>query len=285
MSEQYRFYITSFPNNKMNAGRLTNEIFNENDIYIALEYINTEPTYCDLFFKAALSGSELTTLSGVIASHSGEALTIIEPPKMSDGRPIVRADTRPLETQTYFTMAADTISGIGDGTKIVWDMDADNDWYEDPTDPGILKKKIQLSFNDVLYLKDGTMYFYNAPWGAYVDFFITIPAGNYYPNPYGNIPSEALGLPQGDTYSYATTDVKYSCYVNKHHMYGSCPMGDELNAEGASVDGVPIGWYVEGHIHAPATASGTGFRGFASIECYRAKSVVLPGDPLGPPTQ
>jgi len=255
------------------------------DLYKYRIYCETESSWIETWGETVVEvcphDEEHTVTSG--------SLTIIEQhlglgPTMTDGRPIVRADTRPLSTQTWFSMAGDTASGIGDGTQMIWDMDADDDWYEDPTDPGMLKKKLQLSFNDLLYLKDGTIYFYNAPWGAYADFYITVPAGNYYPNPYGGIPSEALGLPPGDVYGYAATDVKYSCYVNHHFMYGSCPMGDELNAEGASIDGVPIGWYVEGHIHAPATASGTGFKGFASLECYRERSVILPGDTFGPPT-
>ena len=85
-------------------------------------------------------------------------------------------------------------------------------------------------------------------------------------------------------WEYASTDVLYQCYVNRHYMHGDCPMGDELNAEGAAINGLPVGWYLMGHIHAPATASGTGFKGYASIECYRKKTIVLPGDPLGDPT-
>ena len=255
------------------------------DLYKYKLYCNTESawvtTWRETIPTVCPNNEGHTIVSGSIAIIDKK---LAEAPTMDDGRPIVRADTRPLTTQTWFTMAGDTASGIGDGTVMKWDMDNDDDWYEDPNDATIMKKKIQLTFNDELYLKDGTIYFYDAPWGCYCEFYIVVPAGGYYPNPFGAIPASALGLPGDDTYSYAATDIKISNYVNKHHMYGSCPMGDELNAEGASVDGVPVGWYLEGHIHAPATASGSGFKGFASIECYRERSVVLPGDPLGPPT-
>lgn len=285
MSINYTYSISeTFPNNKIDITKLENEI-RDSDIYIALDYILQSGDNCEIYFKNSLDANDWATLSGIVESHDGKPISYIRPPKMADGRPIVRSDTRPLETQTWFTMAGDTASGIGDGTIIKWDMDEDEDWYEDPNNAAMVKKKIQLQFNDILHLKDGTIYFYNAPWGTYVDFFITVPAGNYYPNPYGDITAASLGLSGDDMYSYAATDVKYSNYVNKHHMYGSCPMGDELNAEGASIDGVPIGWYIEGHIHTPATASGVGFKGFASIECYRLRSVVLPGDPLGPPSE
>jgi len=195
-------------------------------------------------------------------------------PQMADGRPLVRADTRPLETETYFTMAGDTVSGVGDGLPMTWNMDDDDDW-EDIGD-GMTRKIFKLTFNHEIYLKDGAIYFFNAPWGAWVDFYIAVPAGGYYPNQYGSIPASALGQPGDGMWEYAATDVLYQCYVNRHYMHGDCPMGDELNAEGAAINGLPVGWYLMGHIHAPATASGTGFKGYASIECYRERTIVLP---------
>jgi len=105
---------------------------------------------------------------------------------------------------------------------------------------------------------------------------IIVPAGNYYPNDTGSIPASALGLSGTQMYSYAAVDTPYVTYVNKHHMYGSCPMGDELNAEGAAVDGIPVGWRVDGHI---TTVSGDNTsKGYASFECYRARTVILEGD-------
>jgi hypothetical protein len=281
MSEKYTYGYSDFLYNKANLGSLTDEIITSS-ITVALDYINADTSGVDIWFKAALPSADVTTLSGIVVAHEGEPLPDVEPPRMSDGRPIVRADTRPLETETFFTMAGDTASGIGDGTVMMWDMDEDDDWTD--LGNGYMRKKFELSFNNVLYLKDGTIYFFNAPWGSWIDFYITVPAGSYYPNEYGTIPASALGLSGNDMYAYASNDVLYRCYVNKHHMFGDCPMGDELNTEGASVDGLPVGWKLTGHIHAPATSSGTGFKGYASLESYRARTVVLPGDPLGPPT-
>ena len=42
-------------------------------------------------------------------------------PHMEDGRPIVRSDTRPMNTQTYFSMAGDD-QEIGDGKALRWDF-------------------------------------------------------------------------------------------------------------------------------------------------------------------
>lgn len=282
MGEKYTYNYSDFLYNKVNLSSLSGEIVGSS-ITIALDYINSDASNVDIWFKATLPGADVTTLSGIVAAHDGEPPIELTPPTMTDGRPIVRADTRPLDTETYFTMAGDSTTGVGDGSAMMWDMDDDDDWVD--TGDGYKKKMFEITFNNEVYLKDGTIYFFNAPWGAWADFYITVPSGLYYPNPYGAIPASALGLPGNDMYAQATSgDIYYQCYVNRHYMFGDCPMGDELNAEGAAVNGLPTNWKIVGHIHAPATASGTGFKGFASIECYRERTVVLPGDPLGDPT-
>jgi len=281
MAEKYTYPYSNFLYNKANLSSLSQEI-GDSDIAIALDYINSDNAEVDVWFKAVLPSADETTLSGIVAAHEGEPPAIITAPIMEDGRPLVRADTRPLNTETYFTMAGDTASGIGDGASMAWNMDEDDDWFD--IGDGYKKKIFKLTFNHEIYLKDGSIYFFNAPWGAWVDFYIAVPAGGYYPNAHGSIPAAALGQPGDGMWSYATTDTLYQCYVNRHYMHGDCPMGDELNAEGAAINGLPVGWYLMGHIHAPATASGTGFKGYASIECYREKTIVLPGDPLGDPT-
>jgi len=197
-------------------------------------------------------------------------------PVMSDGRPLIRSDTRPLDTQTYFTMVGDcpTTGDFGCGNEMRWDFSNDDDLYDSndlengpTTASGYKCKRIDLVFTDPVYLKDGTIYFFDAPWGANGSMYITVPAGSYYPNPNGSIPASALGLPGEDMYSYATKDVFYACYVNKHFMYGSCAMGDELNAEGCQVDAVPAGWFLTAMINIPE--SDTMCKGFISFEMYR----------------
>ena len=58
-----------------------------------------------------------------------------ESPHMEDGRPIVRADTRPLNTQTYFTMCGDDSTSIGNGVKLMWDFSNDDNIYTGPEVP------------------------------------------------------------------------------------------------------------------------------------------------------
>lgn len=283
MSVKYEFSINNdFPNYAVTTTALSSEIA-ASTITISLDYIATSGDDCDIWFKDSLVPAEETTLSGIVAVHTAPIPN--EPPIMSDGRPIVRADTRPLTTQTYFTMSGDSASGVGDGKSMRWDFSNDDDLYDAAdVENGIelsdeyKAKKIDISFNNPVYLKDGTMYFFDAPWGNFCSMYVTVPAGNYYPNDYGSIPASALGLSGTQMYAYAAKDVFYSSYVCKHYMYGDCPMGDELNAEGAAVDPIPVGWHITGLI---VTTSGDNTsKGYGSFEMYRNRTILLPGETI-----
>lgn len=286
MSTEYTFTIaTTTPNSAVDVSRLSDEI-RSSDITIALDYINADEEKCYVYFKAELTLDDATTLSGIVTSHTGEPPEHIVAPIMDDGRPLVRSDTRPLDCSTFFTMAADTASGIGDGTELRWD-------FSDPVNYPVISGAATLSdgfeipeghkaivfdlyFLDPMYFKDGTIYHFDSPWGQYCAMDIVVPAGGYYPNAHGNIPAAALGLSGYQMYSYAETNQIFYRYVNKHYMYGSCPMGDELNAEGAMVDALPVGWFVRGVIVTPNSDNTS--KGFAELEAYRHRSIILPGD-------
>jgi len=286
MSTKYEFSIINDSlNSAVNIGALGSEI-KASDITIALDYINKSGDDCDVWFKADLSSAEETTLSGILAVHTGVALEAIEPPTMDDGRPLVRSDTRPLDTATYFSCRGDTASGIGVGTPIIWDFSNDSE-YTTVSGPatlscghtvpeGMKAQIIDLTFIDDVYFKDGALYFFDAPWGSYAHMTIVVPAGGYYPNEHGAIPAAALGQPGNGMYSYAATDTPYYRYVNHHFMYGSVPMGDELNAEGAMVHALPPGWKVRAAVF--TLSSDTTSKGFASFEMYRHRTVIVEGD-------
>lgn len=196
-------------------------------------------------------------------------------PHMEDGRPIVRSDTRPINTQTYFSVAGDD-QNIGDGNELRWDFSNNDDLYTGSEVPsGYKAKEIKIKFNCPVHIKDGAIYFFDSPWGQYMNMDIMVPSGGYYPNPAGLIPAAMLGLPGSKMYAQATEDTVISRYVNKHFTYGDCPMGDELNAEGASVDAIPIGWYIRGLIITPNSDNLS--KGYASLEMYRCHTVKLPG--------
>jgi len=207
-------------------------------------------------------------------------------PQSPDGREIIRADSRPTDTETYFSGRGDTASGIGDGATMIWDFsDSNTVFYTyDPTSngpkyDGYDVAQMDIAYVDNIYIKEGGIYFFDAPWKSFIDMIITVPAGSYYPNPYGQIPAAALGLTGISMYAYAYSDVYYTHYTNTHHMYQSCPMGDELNSEGCSMNPMPPGWIIRVLVGTP-TGEGAGdppFRGYAYLEMYRKRTVILPG--------
>jgi len=197
-------------------------------------------------------------------------------PHMEDGRPIIRSDTRPLNTSTYFTMEGDLPNSIGGGKELRWDFSNDTDLYTGSEIPsGYKAKEVNISFSCPVYIKDGTLYFFDAPWGQHIYMDIIVPSGSYYPNSAGVIPASALGLQGNKTYSQATEDIIFQRYLAKHFVYGTCQMGDELNAEGAAVDALPIGWYIRGLIVTPENDNES--KGYASLEMYRCHTHILPG--------
>lgn len=276
MSEtSYTFNISEdFPNGIVDLPRLTEEI-RESAITIALSHIGTEGDSCNIYFKDVLPSDSSALLITLISEHQGEPLTE-ETPQTPDGVPIVRADSRPLITETYFTTCGDDSTSIGNGTSILWDFSNDDNLYEgDDVPSGFKAKKFTLTFHCPVYLKDGSIYFFNAPWGCYVGMYVGVPANSYYPNEAGSIPASALGLNTGLMYAYTTEDIVYQRYVNKHRMYGDCPMGDELNTEGAAINPIPPGWHLCGIVYTPE--SDTSSKGYASVKLYRCHTHLLPG--------
>jgi len=295
---KYTFGISEFLNDKVDPGRVTQEI-GASSITIALDHIDVDTVNCDFEFKTNLTSAEQATLSGIVIAHSGLPL-LADQPYMADGRPIVRADTRPLGTQTWFSSSGDCEllatctgidscrtcekgPGIGSGKSWMWNFAEDEDWYDPntlenpiPLASGTHAKWVQASFAEPVYTKDGTLYFLDATYGSFLSMFITVPSGNYYPNPSGPYPAAALGLTNDDKmYAYASKDVIYICYVNRQYMLGDCPMGDELNSEGVSVDPIPTGWYISGLI--VTDEDNTSLKGHGTIEFYRESTSVLPG--------
>ena len=281
MAQLYTYNFSDFKNGTVSSGRLTVEIQNS-AIVSAVDYINTNGNECDIWFKAELSVGDKTILDGVVADHDGTFIPNVDTaPRMEDGRPLVRADTRPLGTMTVFTCIGDDSTSIGGGVSLKWDFSTDDDLYTGPEVPSGYKcKQLLLSFHCPVYMKDGSMYFFDAPWGSYVQMSVAIPPGQYYPNPAGQIPAAALGLVNdGRMFSNSGSDiVDYQIYVLRQYMYQSAPMGDEFNAEGAAIDALPPGWYIRALVFCPEGT--TAFKGFGNIEMYRCHAVILPGQTI-----
>jgi len=123
----YIYSINDFPFGKYNLDRLTKEIF-DSTIVVGLNYMTGTSDSVSIFFKAALSASEKTTLDNIVANHSGE---IISPKAEVTKVEVISEHAKYVEsgntTQSLF--AAETILidiSTGESLKIVdykWPFD------------------------------------------------------------------------------------------------------------------------------------------------------------------
>jgi len=213
-----------------------------------------EPTTCPNNTEHTIDANSIT----IVEYHVDKG------PTMGDGRPIVRSDSRPIGYSTMFTMTGDTASGIGDGKDILWDFSNDDDLTASGTWPeGYKSKCIYLNFLDPVYVKEGCLYFHNAKKGSYVNFSIICPSGQYY--------LDRDGYPV-----QAVEDTVIVRYVNNHHFYGDCPMGDELNTESATENAIPVNYRLCVEVFVPENDNDS--YGYGELEVYRARTYLLPGE-------
>jgi hypothetical protein len=175
-----------------------------------------------------------------------------------EGKPNVIASSRPNNTETYFTTCGDGVATIGDGKRMEWDFSNSDDEVTAPS--GFKRKRMDLTFIDSIYVKEGTVYFHNAPKGCYGDFYIVCPTGGWY---YTNA---------GALIQAAEPTIIYH-YVNKHPMQGSVPMGDELNTEETQVDPILPGYILRIEVTTPD--SDVTSNGVVEFESFRGRTVIL----------
>jgi len=77
MSTKYVYPVSDTANDLVDVGSLTQEIA-DSTIAIALDYIAVDGVDVDIWFKAAISGAEETTLDGIVAAHTGEPLPDVQ---------------------------------------------------------------------------------------------------------------------------------------------------------------------------------------------------------------
>ena len=159
------------------------------------------------------------------------------------GRMMTVAASRPLDCTTYFTCAGDSATTIGDGKELKWDFGNSTDDVASPP-TGFKQKRIEFSFKDPVYVKEGTIYWKDAPFGSYIDLKIV----------------------------NKSPEIVVSHYVNKHFIMDSCPMGDELNTEQASSE-LPATLKFWLYITVPDTTGYTDCKGTVSLELYREATV------------
>lgn len=178
-------------------------------------------------------------------------------PKDDNGKEFVRAESRPLNMTTYFTMAGDSVINIGDGNLLIWDFSNENNIISAPQN--YKRKRIEFKFLDGIRIKEGTIYWKDKIFGSYIDLYVVCPQNNFY-------------LDNTKTPQFAEEDTIVEHFVNKHHMMGDCVIGDELNTEAAS-DEIPSNYKFWLEITVPDTDNLS--KGHVSIELYRPRTVVL----------
>ena len=204
---------------------------------------------------------EQNEIWGTSDKYTIEIEDVESAPKTADGKPMVRADSRPLGLYTYFTCQADDV-GIGDGQEIFWDFSNDNCTISGAP-VGYKRKRMIMKHNDPIWLKEGAIYFHGALKGSYADMMVVCPAGNYYYNRDGSL-------------AYAYEDVVIIHYIRKHFFAGDCPMGDELNTEGCSDVPTPTSYIMWCQVTVPDVDDSS--YGWASFELYRPRTCLLPNE-------
>lgn len=194
----------------------------------------------------------------------------IQTPTQRDERGawIVRSDSRRLNYSVIFSCAGDDLTNhiIGGGKKFSWDFSNDDDLITAPE--GFKRKRIDVRFMDGIYMKEGTMYFFNALKGSYVDFMLAVPTGAYYEKKFIDSDNAVY-----KTLAQATEETVIAQWVFNYMIEGSAPMGDELNTEACSDDLVPenIIWRIE--VTSPDITGIADFHGHFGLEFYRGRTV------------
>lgn len=187
------------------------------------------------------------------------------------GRWIVRADSRLVGYDLYFTGAGDSFDPmvIGGGTKFRFD-------FNDPTNfplltegvpTGYKRIRIDWMFNDNVFLKEGTLFNYNAPMGSSIDVKFVCPAGYPYER---KVHGSDITIPN---YAFATEDMVVASIVMNYFIEGSVPMGDELNTEACTDEAIPsyMIWRLE--VTVPEVTGWQDCHGHWSFEIYRPATV------------
>lgn len=184
------------------------------------------------------------------------------------GRWVVRADSRRYEYETVFSGSGDDLNTrrIGDGTPFKWDFsDGTSEFLPEENYHRYLT---QWNFIDGVYLKEGTMYFFNAPKGSFANFYLVVPAGY----PYNHKSFDMITSDVSSTIRIADKDVVVNRWLVNFWMEGDAPMGDELNTEAASEFIAPEYIRYISEIKVPNVQGWQDFHGHFNLEIYRPLS-------------
>ena len=187
------------------------------------------------------SGADQTDFENNYKADANQA----DQPRSYDGKTFVRAESRPLDMTTCFTNRGDSATMIGGGARFIWNSATDSS-----TDNGDGTKTITVDFGfkDEICIKEGAIYFFDAPFGSEIQLWSYVPAA----------------------FSPTQADMFIDNFVVGHYMYGDCPMGDELNTEAASTK---IPNYIRHQLRIILPTAEATCKGYISLEIYRSQTV------------
>lgn len=126
-----------------------------------------------------------------------------------DGVPKVYQTPRPFDTRTYFSGAGDGPGGIGTGDLLIFHLGV--------TD---VKKTVTISYNELVYIKDGYLIYEGAPLGARLDAQIIAPGDIVMGHMCKNVLFFGNGFIPLDTEDRAEVPVGLSLRITVHNSDG-----------------------------------------------------------------
>jgi hypothetical protein len=257
--------ITKSYNKQCDPGRLTSEIISSGkQVYpssgfkfygINVGIVDGE-WRTDVLFADTIAEPEIAAVDSIVASSLPIPLHEPSAPTTDDGKPIVKTESRPLDTTTVFTGCGDD-TDIGNGKSLSWDFSNTDDDISAPA--GFKRKRIVFQFMDPVYIKDGFIFFYDKIKGSYIDLHVVCPAGGYY---YKN-----NGQPW-----MASEDMSIAHFVVHYPLVGSSNSGMKLQPETCSGQ-IPSTYKFWIDVTVPDTDS-VSF-GNVGMQIYRTRTVLI----------
>ena len=215
------------------------------------------------------------------------------------GRVVVKNESRPLDCLVLFQEGFDDVDTynsyvnaatpvpiplntpiIGEGKHWSWDFSNDDDivtedLYGNALRAGRKAKAIKGNFIDDVWIKEGALYFFNAPKGCEFSIGVMCPPGVPYPN--NDAISNNWSYEEHPECYKVNNTGKYlmtSHYMIKHRIQGDTPMGDEFNTEACQDNALPT--YYQLWFYIETDTSDEVSNGVGQLEIYRQRSVILP---------
>jgi len=176
---KYTYAVTSFPNDKVDSDRLTDEI-DESSISTVLDHIfvhyagRSAQTTCDIWFVDALTSVEQDALDAVVAAHTGEP--IAPPVQFGDSYTIAEEISTTTTTSTEYQQKVQlAVTGLLAGVyKISWSYECIG------SNQGQFMARVQVDDSETLYEVDEELR-PSAGWRPCSGFGqITLIAGDHY---------------------------------------------------------------------------------------------------------